>query len=259
VPGVWDRRIRRAEHLAADATPAASLLAFYARLLRAQQTLYDALPARPSGCLDRDLDSLRAAAASLLRDVEQHGPDPLVVEARAMLQAGDSAMQGALLEYWRAPSDDQFFAKAILQPYGQRLADAGIPATDRPQMRVDNRCPRCGGAPQLSILDGAAATSTDSGSRKLLCADCLTPWPFRRVVCPQCGEEDERKLGYFHSPAYEHLRLDICETCRFYLKSVDLGRSGLAVPLVDEVAGVPLDVWARERGYEKIELNLVGV
>jgi hypothetical protein len=31
------------------------------------------------------------------------------------------------------------------------------------------------------------------------------------------------------------------------------------VPLVDEVAAAPLDLWASERGYVKIELNLVGL
>jgi len=53
--------------------------------------------------------------------------------------------------------------------------------------------------------------------------------------------------------------VDACDTCKRYLKTVDLTRLGLAVPLVDEVAGAPLDVWARERGYEKLELNLVGL
>ncbi len=33
---------------------------------------------------------------------------------------------------------------------------------------------------------------------------------------------------------------------------------GIAVP-VDEVAGASLDLWALERGYQKIELNLVGL
>jgi FdhE protein len=258
VAGQWDRRIGRAERLAGDASPAAPLLAFYARLLRAQRALYDCLPARPSGRLDRDLELFRVTASALVHEVERHGPDPLAAEARALLQADDRAMAAALVAYWQSPSDRQFFAKAILQPYGQRLADAGI-VPDRPTLRVDNRCPRCGGAPQLSILDASVGASADGGSRQLLCADCLTPWPFRRVVCPHCGEENERKLGYFHSPAFEHMRLDVCETCRHYLKSIDLGRSGLAVPLVDEVAGTPLDLWARERGYEKIELNLVGV
>ena len=72
-------------------------------------------------------------------------------------------------------------------------------------------------------------------------------------------EEDERKTGYFHTPAFDHLRLDACESCKHYLKTVDLTKLGLAVPLVDEVAGAPLDLWARERGYEKIELNLLGL
>jgi FdhE protein len=81
----------------------------------------------------------------------------------------------------------------------------------------------------------------------------------RRVLCPHCGEDDERRLCYYHSPAFDHLRVDACETCRHYLKTVDLTRSGLAVPLVDEVAGAPLDLWAAEQGYQKIELNLVGL
>ena len=78
------------------------------------------------------------------------------------------------------------------------------------------------------------------------------------VTCPYCGEEDERKLAYFQSPAFPHVRVDACDSCRRYLKNVDLTKLGLAVPLVDEIAAAPLDAWAREHGYEKIELNLVG-
>ena len=45
----------------------------------------------------------------------------------------------------------------------------------------------------------------------------------------------------FNRPRYDHLRIDACDTCRYYLKAVDLTRLGLAVPIVDEVAGAPLD------------------
>jgi hypothetical protein len=31
------------------------------------------------------------------------------------------------------------------------------------------------------------------------------------------------------------------------------------MPLVDEIYAAPLDLWAREHGYTKIELNLVGL
>jgi formate dehydrogenase maturation protein FdhE len=62
-----------------------------------------------------------------------------------------------------------------------------------------------------------------------------------------------------HAPEYDHARVDACDTCQHYIKAVDMTRLGLAVPLVDEVAAAPLDVWAREHGYAKIELNLVGL
>jgi len=273
----WDRRIRRAEQLAADAGPAASLLAFYARLLRQQQAIYDSLQGRSiTGALEQEVTLLTRAGSAVLEEVAAHGPAPLVAEARALLARDGSALAARLAAYWRDRSDRQFFAKAILQPYAQRCAETGVDAARSPERLAllppgsrlqhargaslsGERCPRCGGAPQLSILDAAAADSLEGGSRELLCATCLTTWPFRRVLCPACGEEDERKLGYFQSPALEHVRVDACETCRHYLKTVDRSRLGLAVPLVDEVAGASLDIWAQEHGYTKIELNLVGL
>jgi formate dehydrogenase maturation protein FdhE len=261
VDGSWERRVRRANQLAADNGAAAPLLSFYARLLRSQQALYDSLNVRrPSGDIERDMALLADGRSVLLGGVAEHGPGPLVVEARGLLQADDSAVEALLLAYWRAPSPRQFFPKAILQPYAQWLADAGVTPVGRTGPHPDNRCQFCGGRPQLSILEPVnAATSADGGGRRLLCAICLSTWTFRRVLCPHCGEEDERKLGYFQSSAFDYVRVDACDGCRHYIKTVDLTRLGLAVPLLDEVAAAPLDVWAGEHGYEKIELNLVGL
>jgi len=125
--------------------------------------------------------------------------------------------------------------------------------------RAGNRCPFCGGAPQLSLFRGGSDPALQGGSRALQCATCLTTWPFRRILCAQCGEEDERKLEYFESPTFDHIRVEACDTCKHYLKGIDLTRLGVAVPIVDEVAGAPLDAWACEHGYFKIELNLVGL
>jgi formate dehydrogenase maturation protein FdhE len=257
---LWHRRIQRAEQLASERGPAASLLEFYALLLRQQAIVYDAFETvRPRGTVDQDVELMVDNGLPLVRAVAEHGPDLLVAEARALLETDRVGCGGVLLEYWRTRSDRDLFPKAIVQAYAQWSIDAGIaPIADATQ-RADNRCPRCSGAPQLSILDSTSATTGDGSARRLQCATCLTMWPFARVRCPSCGEEDERRLGYFHSPALEHVRVDACETCKRYLKTIDLGRLGIADPLVDEVAGAPLDVWAREHGYEKIELNLVGL
>jgi len=37
-----------------------------------------------------------------------------------------------------------------------------------------------------------------------------------------------------------------------------LTRTGLAIPVVDELATIPLDLWAREHGYQKLQMNLLG-
>jgi FdhE protein len=257
----WDRRIRRATDLAADRGPSATLLAFYARVLTCQRAIHDAVRGRPlTGTLTHDVYLLREAGAALLRDVAEHGPEMLAVEAHGLARSDRSALESILLSYWGDPSDRRFFPKAILQPYAQRLAETGVKPIGRTSVAMDNRCPSCGGAAQLSILEaGAGVTVIDGGSRQLLCATCLSRWTFGRIRCPACGEEDERKLVHFQSPEFDHVRVDACESCRHYLKSVDLGRLGLAVPLVDEVASGALDLWARDQGYQKIELNLVGL
>jgi formate dehydrogenase maturation protein FdhE len=257
----WDRRISRAVQLAAEGGAAASLLNFYARLLQAQKELYQALgrTARPRGSPKGDWPLIRRPALTLLQAVAEHGPPPLAAEAQTLMESTPGAMGDLLCAYWTCSSDRQFFAKAILQPYAQWLAEAGITAADRSYTPAENRCPKCGGIAQLSILEASSAVSAGGSGRLLLCATCLTSWPFRRIRCPWCGEDDERKLGYFESPAFDYQRVDACDTCRRYLKSIDLGRLGFAVPLVDEVAGASLDLSAREHGYEKIELNLVGL
>ena len=102
-------------------------------------------------------------------------------------------------------------------------------------------------------------SSSDGGGRDLICSTCLTVWPFRRVVCANCREERPAKLAYFQASQYDYVRLEACDSCGYYIKGVDLTRFGFADPVVDEVAAAPLDLWARDQGYQKIELNLVGL
>jgi FdhE protein len=258
----WDARIARAEQLAAESEAARELLEFYAHLLRAQKRIYDDLRGRgdwlPSGRIERDLPALRASMPAFLRAVADRGSQALVEEARALARSDEQAIDDLLLDYWRAPSDENFFAKAFLQPYARRLAESGASPLDRELERHERRCPFCGGRPQVSLLRSIEAGS-ESGGRELICATCLTVWPFRRAVCANCGEERPQNVGYFQSPQYEHVRVEACDTCRHYVKSVDLTRLGLAVPVVDDVASAALDVWARDQGYTKVELNLLGL
>lgn len=116
-------------------------------------------------------------------------------------------------------------------------------------------CPRCGHAPQAGCLrpqgDGAALT--------LLCSLCLHEWPFARVRCPACGTADHHKIGYYSTPEFAHLEVQVCESCQAYLHLVDLLKEKEAIPDVDELAALPLDLWALEKGYWKAQPNLAGI
>ena len=257
----WNKQIERAGYLATESSGSKELLTFYAQLLRAQQQIYESFRSRknwlPSGDLNADVTVVQSSATGLLESVAVHGPASLASEAQVLLGEPDIIAE-TLLEYWRNPSDTQFFGKALLQPYARWLAETSTIPAGRELAGGERSCPFCGGRPQLSFLQ-SKESSAESGNRDLLCATCLTTWEFRRVVCANCGEERPAKLGYFHSPEFDHIRIEACDSCQHYIKGIDLTRFGLAVPLVDEIYAAPLDLWAREHGYTKIELNLIGI
>jgi FdhE protein len=138
-----------------------------------------------------------------------------------------------------------------LQPYTEYLAGC----SDIARGIVQPACPFCGHKPVAAVLRGEG----DGGKRSLLCSLCATEWDFRRLLCPNCGEEREPKLPVYTAQEFSHVRIEACESCRTYIKSVDLTKDGLAVPVVDELATVSLNLWAEEQGYIKLQLNLLGM
>ena len=253
----WDDRIHRAETLAARMGAADAMLGFYVCLLRIQKDIYESLRNRRlTGDFAVDANGEMPFAPKLLAMTIRNGPTAL--RERAERLQSHTAFEEIGQAFWHSPSDRDFFGKALVQPYLERLAELRVPPRRRDHLRGERRCPFCGGAPQLSILEENAA-SLESGGRQLQCANCLNRWACRRIVCVHCGEEDEHKLGYYQADEFPHVRIDSCEVCRHYLKSIDLGKLGLAVPIVDEMAGAALDAWAAEHGLTKIELNLAGM
>jgi formate dehydrogenase formation protein len=135
-----------------------------------------------------------------------------------------------------------------------RRAEA-VEAASRSQIPAGitrNTCPFCGERPVAAVL----RPEGEGGKRYLLCSLCLTEWEFRRMLCPNCGEENHEKLAVYTTTEFPHIRVEACDSCRHYIKAIDLTVDGLAVPEVDELAAVALDLWAAENGYTKLVPNL---
>ena len=100
-------------------------------------------------------------------------------------------------------------------------------------------CPYCK-APVVSLLREAAHGSR----RSQICGVCFTEAPAPRLGCGGCGESRVEMLPVFRADATEPARIDACDSCKTYVKTIDLTRDGAACPIADDLASVSLDLWA---------------
>ena len=111
-------------------------------------------------------------------------------------------------------------------------------------------CPVCGALPLLAEL------RDNHLSKHLRCGLCGADWPFRRLQCLYCGNEDHRTLGFlYEEPRRDTMRLEVCDHCRGYLKVIVSFAPTPSDHLpIEGLATLHLDYIAEERGYRKTVL-----
>jgi formate dehydrogenase accessory protein FdhE len=80
-----------------------------------------------------------------------------------------------------------------------------------------SRCPVCGNHPDMAMLN-----DIEEGKRYLHCALCEHEWPYKRISCTICGNEDQETLGFFTIDGNERHRIDYCDACMGYIKTLRL-------------------------------------
>jgi formate dehydrogenase maturation protein FdhE len=263
----WQRRIQRAQDLAGKYPFAAEMLGFYIHVARFQEDLHRHLgTASPRhaqtdselAALSPDqLENLSSRFDSFLSIAEAHGPKALSELSRELRARGYSFYPDLLQHAWttttNSPADAPgLLAMAFLQPYAELLRSR---ASLQPVSTAHAVCPFCLRKPGFGVLRQMG----DGGARSMVCSFCLAEWDFRRIICPGCGEENNKNLPVFTASEFDYIRVECCDACKTYIKSIDLTKDGHAEPLVDELASAPLDLWAREHGYTKLQSNLLGM
>ncbi len=277
----WDRRIRRADELVSSFPYSEEGLTYYSRVAQFQKSVYadiqKSLAHAPKISAERplrdelDLFLLLPKFPTFLSLIQRIAPAPLARNAASLEAKGPKAWQQAIEDFWHSdlesaianeadePENDRgqnsslnpLLAWIFLQPYAEYLADhREVAALDG----TPSTCPLCGARPIVGVL----RSEGDGAKKSLICMLCAHEWAFRRIYCPACGEEREPQMAFYSAPEMAHVRVDVCDTCHTYLKSIDLTKTGLAVPVVDELATIPLDLWARDHGYMKLQINLLG-
>ena len=264
----YDARIQRADKLIADKSAASQLLSFYRRIASFQKSLLTQIA---SGAQQPEMQQFGSLRDSLdvtlllphfrnyLSLVEQNAPNALAAAAREISAMPSDSWVTLLTSYWEVGGRGdqeigafaQFFPRAFLQPCAGFLAGrTAVP----PLLATTRTCPLCAGRPVLGVL----RVEGDGGKRFMVCSFCGHEWEFRRILCPTCGEVDEKKLPVYVAEQFPQVRVEACDTCKCFMRTIDLTKDGHAVPVVDDLAAIPLTLWAHEHGYGRLQPNLLG-
>jgi FdhE protein len=114
-----------------------------------------------------------------------------------------------------------------------------------PETWLKGYCPICGSLPSLGLL------KDEVGKRYLLCSYCAYQWRIDRLVCPFCNNKEQQSLHYFFAEGEEAYRIDLCEKCHQYMKTIDLRNVEQSDPSLEDLATLHLDVLASQKGYKR--------
>ena len=118
-----------------------------------------------------------------------------------------------------------------------------------PKGETGTDCPFCGYYAEVASLNPG-----ENGKRYLHCSLCEHRWPYKRIACSVCGTEDPNSLQYFSIEGEDAYRIDACDKCGAYIKTVRIDRfedSDRLDLTVENIITPHLDSAALQKGYRR--------
>jgi len=176
--------------------------------------------------------------------IEELKPDLVGVLEEYLFQKGITQMQA--LHADSIPTEILvFLVKNTLTPLVEKYSECINSAIDLNAWE-NGCCPVCGHLPGLAELK---KTSTGR-QRFLFCSLCHTSWPFQRLKCPYCDNVEDKETGYLSLPDEENYRVDVCNSCKSYIKTVINNNADLSPVLLDW-SSQNVDDSAVQKGYKR--------
>jgi len=185
-------------------------------------------------------DEGRKQAGGLLKVLDEDHLDGTPTLMKSVLKSDFKAIETAAQELEIDPAVLTLLLRLALRPALVAAAQAVVGRLDLNRWNFGH-CPVCGSAPKLADLSG------EGGKRTLHCSLCETAWPYPRLRCPFCENDNREDLSYLKAESEEGLRVDLCNRCGQYLKTIDLRElAGPVIVPLDDVATWHLDIIAQE-------------
>lgn len=190
--------------------------------------------------------------ASFLEWTEKSAADSESLETwfRAVT-TGDSTLLDAIAEESGQDRDLlRWIGRELAKPFFQRYSR--VIAAESLAKWGQGVCPCCGGMARMARLE------KETGRRYLWCDLCALEWPFSRLQCPFCGNDDAQQLGNLEPEGQETYRIAVCQRCKGYLRTVDerkLPNEVVANLVLEDIATLPLSFVAEREGYQQPNLR----
>jgi FdhE protein len=115
-------------------------------------------------------------------------------------------------------------------------------------------CPICGSQPLMGELRG------EEGRRIWTCSFCGSQWRGKRLMCPFCENTEHQTLRYFYTEREKAYRIDVCDKCKRYIKTVDTQKivDEIFLP-VEDLATLHLDILAANKGFKRESFDFLGI
>ncbi|NWF75152.1 MAG: formate dehydrogenase accessory protein FdhE [Nitrospirae bacterium] len=148
-----------------------------------------------------------------------------------------------------------FLAQNSINPVLEAYADRIKGYVEQDSWRK-GYCPVCGSEPLMGKIKNVEGVE---GAKFLICSSCGFEWRFDRILCPFCGNGDHKKLRHFYiEKEGKGYRVDVCDICKKYIKTIDLRELKIdVIPHVEDIGTIHLDIIAQNEGYKRDILNIL--
>ena len=156
---------------------------------------------------------MASSARTILKaiDAEEFDLDSLFF---GLLEEDDSIFEKTAKKHAIKKGDLAFIVYNSIKPSLSLCAEQLSAYLDKDKPWGKGYCPICGSPPGLSMFQG-------EGERFLFCSFCWYKWASNRIFCPFCDNTDTKTLNYFFSEDEKEYRVDLCDKCKKYIKTID--------------------------------------
>ncbi len=179
----------------------------------------------------------------------------------------DECLQGPgpIMAHWaertpKAPATLNFLVRAAIEPSLTAAVTTLVEwleqqqAPSEQEIRQTGTCPVCGSLPHMLEL------REKEGFRFAFCSLCRHDYRIRRLACPVCDNTDTDKLKFFTVPEEPGFRVETCDSCKSYIKTIDFRAfDRKSLPALNDLESLALDFIAQEQGYSRATLSVWGM